>query len=601
MMRRKSIGEWRWNVALSAGLLLLVLVLGNRIAREHLRLRLDMSEDQLFAPGDVGRKMMTELKDVLQVKAFFTGEVRLGPVQIAKRRLIDQLEEFVDVSDGRLELTFVDPNSSTEARAEAQGLGIQALPMGGVQGTTEVTQDVYLGVLLRYRGREVVVPFVLPQTFEYAFLGGVRKLLREVDVTVGFLTGTGQGDGDTFTEIRRQLGGQYKLRELLDLELGAEVPADVSVMVVARPLDLHPRAVFAVDQFLQRGGRALFLLDPVVVDLTQGRIYQMTTGLDDTLAAWGVTPSVGFVWDAGRANRITTRETVQVGGQDRTLASASIPYPFWPNVGPAGLDGAMPATARLPGADLFWVHALASRPVAGLEHQPLLWSSDTAWVVPCDEALTIDPRALSARSADLLARGDAGRRTLAMLVTGTFPSAFTGGAPAPLDPIAEALHADRVERALAAGNEPPVREVELTDEEVADRASATQVILFGDADWTTDGKFLKERNRMLFGNLVDWLALEDDLIALRSRVPIQRTLDDLLELERRELGLLGPRVEVSGADGQAIASMESEAENRARARRRLLMLYATGGSLLGALLLGCAWRFTFGRGPHLVA
>jgi hypothetical protein len=144
-----------------------------------------------------------------------------------------------------------------------------------------------------------------------------------------------------------------------------------------------------------------------------------------------------------------------------------------------------------------------------------------------------------------------------------------------------------------------VREVQLTGEEVADRASTTQVVLFGDADWAMDGKFLKERNRMLFGNLVDWLALEDDLIELRSRVPIQRTLDDLLELERRELGLLGPRVEISGADGQAIASMESEAENRARTRRRLLMLYATAGSLFGALLLGTAWRLTFGRGPQL--
>ena len=45
------------------------------------------------------------------------------------------------------------------------------------------------------------------------------------------------------------------MREVLDLSIGEMVPEDVSVLVVARPRELPVRAAFAIDQFLQRGGR----------------------------------------------------------------------------------------------------------------------------------------------------------------------------------------------------------------------------------------------------------------------------------------------------------------------------------------------------------
>jgi hypothetical protein len=143
---------WRTNAWITALLVVGVVVAGNRLARERLELRFDLSEDQLYAPSPVGLRLLGELRDVLQVKAYFTGQSRLGPVQIAKRRLVDQLEEFEDASGGRLELVFVDPNASTEARAEAHSLGIQPVPMSGMQGTTVVSQDTWLGLLLRYRG-----------------------------------------------------------------------------------------------------------------------------------------------------------------------------------------------------------------------------------------------------------------------------------------------------------------------------------------------------------------------------------------------------------------------------------------------------------------
>ena len=148
--------HWLFNAWVTALLCVALIVVGNRLARSRFQYRVDLSEDQLYAPSPVGRRLLGELDDVLSVRAYFTARSRLGPVQIAKRRLIDQLAEFEEAAGGRMELSYVDPNDSAEARAEALELGIQPIPMRAVQGTTQVTQDTWLGMCMRYRGRELV-------------------------------------------------------------------------------------------------------------------------------------------------------------------------------------------------------------------------------------------------------------------------------------------------------------------------------------------------------------------------------------------------------------------------------------------------------------
>jgi ABC-2 type transport system permease protein len=587
----------RRNALLTGVLLALVLVLGNRLARGRLDLRVDVSEERLSEPSPVAERMLASLADTLHVRAFFTGRPRLGVVQIAKRRLVEELDVLEAHGGGRVELEFRDPNDSSEAREEARALGIAPVPIKTVQGTSEVSQDTWFGLVLRYRGREEVLPFVLPQTFESAVLAALWRLTREALPTVGFLAGRGDGTGEEFLEIRRALEPDHRVREVLDLELGEAVPDDVAVLVVAGPRELHPRAVFAVDQFLQRGGRALFLVDRARVDLGSRAVEPVTTGLEDALAAWGALPSDGLVFDLERSNRITTHETLEVGGATISGGEQRMPYPFWPNVRADGLDGSNPVTARIEGADLFWAGSLAAEPRDGLERVALLSSSPQAWLVEPAEALDLDPRSLRARETALQARGGGERHAFAIALAGRFPSPFEAGAPAPLDPIRAAIERSRGTSAADAAQPDGAME---TGEPVLSRAAATEIVVVADADWVASERFLTPRNLELFLGLVDWLALEEDLLALRARQPKARTLVDFLEEERRSLGLSGPRAELGpdGTDGsKEIASLEEEADLRAAARRWRWMGLVLGGSIVGALALGFAARLACGPGP----
>ncbi len=565
--------SWFFNTAFSAVLVLALVIEGNRIAREHLAFRRDWSEEKLSETSPVGTRMLRGLEDVLRVHAFFTGKPRLGTVQIAKRRLLDELQGVAREGRGRIELDFRDPNESSEARAEAQARGIIPVPLTAVQGTSAVTQEIWFGLVLGYRGREEVLPFVLPQTFESSFLSALRRLMREREPAVGFLTGRGDGAEDAFQQVRTDLGEDYRVVEIFDLDLGERVPDDVAVLVVAEPRELDPRTVFAIDQFLQRGGRALFLVDRIRVDLAGARVERIETGLEQALQAWGALPSGKLVWDQERANRLAAREAA--GGNE-----VRVPYPFWPNVDRDGMDAGNPATARLDGADLFWVQALEGPAVAGLDVQPLLRSSSASWLVDPEPELVLDPSELQERAASLLAQAgeEAERRVLALGVSGRFPSPFEACAPAPRDPLGE--------QPGASGRTRP-------DEPVKSRAASTQIVVFGDADWARDGKFLTERNRALFVQLVDWLALEDDLLALRSRAPRERTIADFLEEERRALGL------PPGGASNAIAQLEEQAQERAARRRWWVMGKALAGALCGGLVLACLVRFLFGRSPRI--
>ena len=602
--RRTTHNAWRLNAWASGVLLAGVLVAGNRLAREHLDVRRDLTADQLSVPSPVGKRLLGELSDVLSVKAYFTGEAKLGPVQIAKRQLIEQLEEYEAAANGRMDLVFIDPNGSTEARVEAHGLGIQPFRGSAMQGTAAVTQDTYFGLVLRYHGKEEVLPWVLPQSLEYFFLAAVNKLTRTDDRAVAFLTGNGGiADGDGFTQARALLAAQYRVVEALDLARGSFLPDDVAVLVVARPVELHPRTAFAIDQFVQRGGKVLLLLDHTHVDPAAGVVTPIVTGLEDLLQRWGAPLGERFVWDQGSSNTISTYEAVDVGGEERRLGNKiSITYPLWPNVQGGGLEASLPVTAGVGGVDLFWAQEIRRTETVPrhASRQSLLRSTSTSWAVDPGEALVFDPRQLDARAATLLAGGNGREHDLAVSLQGRFPSPFLGGAPAPFDEVAEAVHAEDVAEARAAGREPPPRPLATTDEPVRSEETAGQVVVVGDADWASDGKyFTAERNTVFLVNLVDWLALEDDLIALRSRMPTDRRLDDFLEQERRARGLLLPSLEGEGGDHARFTELETEAADAATRRRWLHMAGATGGSLVLLLLLGFAWRLVAGRPPRV--
>ncbi|MDF1798219.1 MAG: Gldg family protein [Planctomycetota bacterium] len=561
----------RWNAALSGVLLLLFVVLFNGFAREHLRVKRDLSGDQLFAPSPELSSRLQSLDDLLVVTAYFTATPEHGRDKIARSRMVSQLKDWQEESGDRMRLEFVDPNSSSAAKLDAIRLGIRPYASEGSRTSgSYAAQEVWWGLSLRYRGRERAIPLVLPQVLEFAFATELFRLTAAEVPRIGLYVP--KESEDSWSRLRQTLELSGEVVDLEHLAVPDAIPSDLKLLVVARPWALHPRAAFALDQYVQGGGRLLVAFDNHLYPGAQEPVRSAATGLESLFDAWGLAPSKGLVWDESCVGILVSRFD-----QGERVDSQPVQYPHWLEIGPAGLSRDLPVTARLGGARLFWPQAIGSTAEApgGLTRVDMISSSPKSWVITPPKGIVVDPDHVDTQAAELAATSEGQAMPLAVTLEGAFPSPFGAGAPTPLSLFDAVLGKSEWDGTT-------------TEEEVLSNQSGGLAVVIGDSDWLSD-EFLNPKrgasSQVLLQNLADWLLLEDDLLALRSRVPRARPLVDYLAEERDARGITDLNSLANLDEPEVRSAAEDEARAAANRRRNLAMLRATGSSLLLGLLL----------------
>jgi len=595
-----SMGNKRGRAALWLSTLLVcgIFVEVNRIAG-HLNLpRRDLSEDGLFQVSPATRSVLGRLEDTLAVHAFFTKEIESGRATIERAQIEGQLEEYLALAKGKMVLDVRDPAVSSQAALDARTHGLQARPVHAAHGTGVSRQMVYRSLLLRYRGRTERVEWADPWSLEVDFVAAVARMLRDHRPRIAWVGET----FDTDPKVSWQLGSFHGLRQALSrrfdlvevstaiLEAGVPIPADCDLVVLMRPLELHPRAVFELEQSLQRGKPLLAFLDQVTMHTHHQGLRALhamrgdeapRTGLEALLRSWGSELVGGHVWDAGSpGEREVLVSELDADGQPTgggRLEPLRTPGLLKTTV--EGMDGTFPPTSGLDGITFAWPQPFGVLGhVEGIVGRDVILSSGDSWVVPFVKAMVSDASIIAAHTASL--RGDPkGALVVGRVLTGRLPSPFVRGAPAPLDLLEE-----------------QPTEQETTDEEVLDREAVVRLALLGDADFVRDpdpfglSPSLEPRGLLLVENFLDWMLAEDDLIALRSRLPRSRPLRDLLQEELEREGLLSAGLYDTVEELSQRARQKAAAENRATSARWRLMVLPLSFGLILLLLLGWVWN-----------
>ena len=527
-------------------------------------LRIDLTEDNLYTVSPGTRNVLASVVEPINVYLFFSDSetADIAPLRNYANRVREMLEELESAAAGNLVLHVVDPAPFSEDEDRAAQFGLQPIALG-------LGQSLYFGLAATNSvGDEEVIAIFNPDRerfLEYELARLIYSLARPGRVVVGVHAGVSMTAGfdprtQRVTEPWVVYGQAGQLFEMRTLPPGfTEIEEDVDVLWLVHPRSLEDETLYAIDQFVMGGGRALIFVDPFAeVDMAAAMDpAAMAAGsasdLEPLLSGWGVEFSAGeVVADNQYALSVTTglsmRPVRHLGllGLDATAIDPEDVITdglYNINVGTAGhFSVADDSTAAL---------------------QPLLSSSSDAETLPAVQMrMLADPEALL---DDFAPSGES--YILAARLTGPLNSAFPDGPPAEALPDAEGGLAEGVD---GAGDGPPEGAdgadgdgddvADAGSEEPADSESppagpggahlastdSANVILVGDVDilsdrlWVQRQNFLGQTLATAFANNGDFLinALDNlsgsaDLIGIRARGAYSRPFTRVRALRRQ--------------------------------------------------------------------
>jgi ABC-type uncharacterized transport system involved in gliding motility auxiliary subunit len=482
-------------------------------------MRIDLTENQLYTISPGTRSVLESIEEPINLYFFFSDSETsdlpdIQGLRTYATRVREMLEEFAAQSDGQLLLQVIDPLPFSEEEDRATQFGIQPLALG------QLGESVYFGLAgTNSVGGEQTIGFFQPDKeafLEYELARLVYSLANPEKPVVGLLSGVSMTAGfdpqqQRMTEpwaITTQARQLFEIRNLTPGQ--AQIDPEVDILWIVHPQDLDEPTLYAIDQFILGGGRALIFVDPIAeIDMVAADPTGMAMGsasnLERLFDAWGIAFSADEVV---ADNRLALSVSGGPGGRPIR------------HLGLIGLDAETidpedVVTAGLGSINLGTAGYFTRRDDAAVELVPLLWSSTEAAALPASQfQFMADPTSLL---DGFVPSGET--YVMAARLDGPLTTAFPDGAP---------------EGAGEAAAEP------LTS------VDAANVILVGDVDvlsdrlWVQVQRFLGQQivtpfanNGDLVVNALDNLSGSADLIGIRARATFSRPFTTVEELRRQ--------------------------------------------------------------------
>lgn len=473
--------------------------------------RWDLTEGKDFTISESTRKVLSELDDIVNIEAYFSKN--LPPYLVGlERQVKDILDEYEAYSRGNLSVKFTDPASDPQLEQRMRFIGIPQAQVNIVEKDKSEVVNIYFGMAITYEDRKETIPVIQNvMTLEYDLTSAIVKVKRSETKTVGFLTGHSEYGEEDYEGLRMALSKQYNVVDV-DISAGKRVPDDINTLIVGGPkAGLSERDKYEIDQFLMRGGRIIFLIDPIEISDRGLTATKIDTNLNDMLEHYGVRLGNSLVLDGrSRANASFSSGYVQY----------SMPYPFWPRITERQFAKDSPMVNQLESLVLQWtspVELIESKVTKSSEEDSedsdkfrgveLCRSSQYSWTKGAPFDLNPQQRPTGALKT----------YPLAAAVSGKFKSFYAGKpVPEPEEPDGETPEID------------PSQETDAV--ETILESPETQIVVVGNARFVTN-RFLGQfrTNGLFFENTVDWLTLGEDLISIRSRFVTNRPLKEISE------------------------------------------------------------------------
>ena len=425
--------------------------------------RLDLTEDKIFTLSPATEEIVSQLDDLLTIDIYMSKD---PPVQVSpvSRDINDFLGDVESSSDGMIKVARHFPEDDEKALKKAVNAGIPPIQFNvRSQGELQIKTG-YMGLTLTYLDKREVVPFI--QTvdgFEYRLASLINKMLddRSQKKTVAFLSGHQE------MEISRELQSfasvlneQYQVITLTTEE-GIPIDLeDVDVLMIPSPKSRIGETHRESIKNYITGGGKAF----IAIEPVLVDFNQLAGISNRDSSADFILSEFGISVESDLVFDLQSNETLSFGtGGARNVY---LPYPYWVKA-----------------------NVIDSKIGGEVSNVVMPWASTVGILDLPDSQYIVSPL-ISTTEFGLI---DMNFRNLR-------PNSPT---------FSEATGDNFVQSDLGVALE---------------HSNGSRMVITGDADWISETATRFNSNVLLGLNIIDWLAQEDNLASVRSKVVSERNL-----------------------------------------------------------------------------
>ncbi len=508
-MKKKSTENFLYSavgvLAMAAVLLAANMIMG------VMKTRVDLTKEKAYTLSAGTREILKKLDTPVKIRLYVTQVSDSSPQTVFlkgyAKKVEDLLSEYKQVAGKNLIIEKLDPQPDSDAEDSARLDGVEGemLPTG---------EQFYMGLAVSLVDQKQAIPFLAPnreRQLEYDITRAITRVVSPDKPVVGIMSPLpvfgaqanpmmmrmGQQGAQQPWALVRELRNDFTVKSIaMDVD---QIEEDIKVLVVIHPREITDKALYAIDQFVLRGGKLLTFLDPLpIIDSREqnqmlGNIPNAGSSMEKLIKAWGLSFDTSKV--VADVNYM-----MQLGGRNGQPQQA----PAFLSVTPEGINENEIVTSQIDNIWLPFAGAITGTPAEGLTKTVLLKSTKQSQLVDGFMANLSGENVLKEfKPSDT-------EYALAVRLTGKFKTAFPNGAPE-----------DKSAGDTNAPAKPPGLSVS---------AQTNIVFIVGDADMLFDNFALRQiqspfgnmamamnGNLNLAQNIIEQMAGDDSLISVRSR------------------------------------------------------------------------------------
>lgn len=288
------------------------IILFANIIGSYVFTRLDLTAEKRYSLCPATKTLLRNLNDIVFFKVYLEGDMPAGFKKL-RNETKEMLDEFRAYSSN-IQYEFIDPSEGKDKK-DLSKFYKQLVQKGLIPSNLQVKdkgsstqQIIFPGALVTYKDKELPVQILMSQmgiapeavlnssvqSLEYNLANVIRKLTTIVKPKIGFIEGHGELGRYETADIGSELSEYYAV-DRLKINHKLKALKGYKMIIIAKPDSaFDSKDKFIIDQFIMKGGKVLWLVDPVFASMDSLQKSNETIGianqlnLDDQLFAYGV-------------------------------------------------------------------------------------------------------------------------------------------------------------------------------------------------------------------------------------------------------------------------------------------------------------------------